>query len=393
MSEALIGAVDHHLNEWDSQIEIGLNSTFNCSTFLEFVYLSRDRIRLQLEYIRGNFSAEDELFKAQGEDGQSTTWAMTYMSKAASLVSAHIHVHGVLASSRRECLSEHLQLLFLMSLRRLKSLMHGELRQLWIVFQGTAELFRQGAGKWLSELVELFEADLRTMESIMVSYVAPEEQDALAKAALAAGGDAAKQAQERSTRPGPPLPAHSDRDADGITLSTIEVLRRNAFEEWDAHKPVLRALLRHVLPRDGHVADLCAGNGLTADFLNDTGLVTSYAFDASPNIQLLSKGAVEHVGLHSGTVRLWRNFDVVLCLTAASDFGDKVELWTQVFQNIEAHATKTAVLSCGTAGAQQQAVDAAVKGAPNLRLDQAMTTQINSAAGVDVDRMCVFSRS
>merc|ERR1719158_2717382 len=137
---------------------------------------------------------------------------MTYMSKAASLVSAHMHIHGVLGASRRECLSEHLQLLFLMSLRRLKTLLHGELRQHWIVFQGTAELFRQGAGKWLSELVELFEADLRTMESIMVSYVAPEEQDALAKAALAACGDAAKQATERPTPPGPPLPAFDERD-------------------------------------------------------------------------------------------------------------------------------------------------------------------------------------
>merc|ERR1719420_1792637 len=111
MSEALIGAVDMHLDEWDSQIEIGLNSSYNCSTFLEFIYLSRDRIRLQLEYIRGNFSAEDELFKAQGEEGQSTTWAMIHMSKAASLLSAHIHIHGVLAGARRECLSEHLQLL------------------------------------------------------------------------------------------------------------------------------------------------------------------------------------------------------------------------------------------------------------------------------------------
>merc|ERR1719506_268395 len=250
-----------HLDEWDNQLEFASNSSHNCSTFLEFVYLSRDRIRLQLEYIRGNFSAEDELFKAQGEDGQSTTWAMTYMSKAASLVSAHIHVHGVLGASRRECLSEHLQLLFLMSLRRLKTLLHGELRQLWLVFQGTAELFRPSAGKWLSELVELFEADLRTMESIMVSYIAPEEQDALQKAALAAGGDAAKQVEANekssSSRPGPPLPPHSARDPDGTTLSTVEVLRRNAFEEWDVHKPVLRALLRHALPRDAHVGDFC----------------------------------------------------------------------------------------------------------------------------------------
>merc|ERR1719223_359055 len=141
------------------------------------------------------------------------------------------------------------------------------------------------------------------MESIMVSYIAPEEQDALDKAAMAAGGDAAKQAGQRSSRPGPPLPAYSARDPDGTTLSTIEVLRRNAFEEWDLHKPALRALLRHLLPRDSHVADFCAGSGQAAEFLNDTGLVTAYAFDGSPNIQLLSKGAVEHIGLHNGPVK------------------------------------------------------------------------------------------
>merc|ERR1719506_3327596 len=144
-----------HLDEWDNQLEFASNSSHNCSTFLEFVYLSRDRIRLQLEYIRGNFSAEDELFKAQGEDGQSTTWAMTYMSKAASLVSAHIHVHGVLGAARRECLSEHLQLLFLMSLRRLKMLQQNQMRSLWVIFQGTSEVFRQSAFRWISEVVEL----------------------------------------------------------------------------------------------------------------------------------------------------------------------------------------------------------------------------------------------
>lgn len=390
MSEALIGAVDNHLTEWDNQLDIALNETYNCSTYLEFIYLSRDRIRLQLEYIRGNFSAEDELFKAQGEEGQSTTWAMTYMSKAAALVSAHIHVHGVLGASRRECLSEHLQLLFLMSLRRLKNLLHGELRQLWIIFQGTAELFRQGAGKWLSEIVELFEADLRTMESIMVSYVPPEEQEALAKAALEAGGDAAKQAGERSSRPGPPLPPYGERDPDGITLSTIEVLRRNAFDEWDTNKYVIRALLRHVLPRDSHVADFCAGNGLTADFLNDTGLVSAYAFDASPNIQLLSKGAVEHVGLHTGAVQLWRSFDVALCLTAAKDFGSKDEVWNQAFQNIDGHSTSIAVLHCGSEEVQKQAVAAAAKNAPSMKLDTAMGNKLIEA---NATGFCVFSRS
>jgi len=283
-----------------------------------------------------------------------------------------------------------------MSLRRLKILLHGELRQLWVVFQGTAELFRQGAGKWLSELVELFEADLRTMESIMVSYVAPEEQDALAKAALAAGGDAAKQAAERNSRPGPPLPPYDERDPDGVTLSTIEVLRRNAFDEWDAHKPLLKSLLRHVLPRDSHVGDFCAGNGLTAEFLNDTGLITAYAFDASPNIQLLSKGTVEHIGLHTGTSRLWRNFDVVMCLTAALDFGKNDAAWAQAFQNIDAHTGGTAVVMCGNDEIQKQAVAAAARTAPGLHLDQAASTKLSAAAGKGKDGrdigVCLFSR-
>ena len=58
-------------------------------------------------------------------------------------------------------------------------------------------------------------------------------------------------------------------------------------------KPLLRALLRYVLPRDSLVAEFCAGAGQGATFLNDTGLVKAFAFDASTNIKLLSKNVVE----------------------------------------------------------------------------------------------------
>ena len=133
---------------------------------------------MQLDYVRGNFSAEDEAFRLQGAVGGSSAWAMTHMSQAASLLSAHIHIHGILSGARPECLNEHLQLLFLMSLRRMKHLLHSQLRHLWLVFQGTAELVRQGAGKWLSEVVELFEADIRTYESIMVNWRSKEEIEA-----------------------------------------------------------------------------------------------------------------------------------------------------------------------------------------------------------------------
>merc|ERR1711970_1308441 len=88
------------------------------------------------------------------------------------------------------------------------------------------------------------------------------------------------------SRPGPPLPAFTAREPDGVGLSTLEVLRRDAFDEWEDQKPLLRGLLRHVISRDAHVADFCAGSGAAAEFLNETGLVTAYAFDASSNIGL-----------------------------------------------------------------------------------------------------------
>jgi len=398
LADALVGSVGAHLTEWDNQIEIGLNSTMNCSMFLEFVYLSRDRIRMQLEYVRGNFSAEDELFRARGEEGGSTTWAMTHMSTAASLVSAHLHIHGVLAAARPLCLSENLQLLFLMSLRRLKTLLYTQLRHLWIIFQGTAELFRQGAGRWLTEVVELFEADLRTMETIMVSWQPPAEEeeegasrDASAPAVASEGQ--AEQAPKGSSRPGPPLPAFSTREPDGVALSTIEILRRDTFEEWDSRKPLLRALLRHVLPRDGHVADVCAGSGQAAEFLNDTGLVTAYAFDPSSNIRLLSKGVVDHARFHAERVQLWRSFDMLLCMTAAAYYGGAgPETWAKVWQNIDSHATRGAVLSCGVGEVRQQALAAAQEHAPGLQLDEVLSERLAEAAG-EKEGACVFWRS
>jgi hypothetical protein len=51
MSDAFAASVDMHLSDWDSQIDFALNESLNCSDFLEYVYLSRDRIRAQLDYV------------------------------------------------------------------------------------------------------------------------------------------------------------------------------------------------------------------------------------------------------------------------------------------------------------------------------------------------------
>jgi len=376
LSDTFTQSVDAHLKDWDAQIAFGLNTSLNCSEFLEFVYLSRDRIRTELDYIRGNFTLEDEAFRVKGGSGGSSAWAMSHMSQAASLLSAHIHIHGVLSAARQECLNEHLQLLFLMSLRRMKILMHSQLRHLWVVFQGTAELVRQGAGKWLAEVVDLFEADLRTMESIMVNWQSAEE------IAAALNGSVPP------IRPGPPLPSFTLREPDGLSLSTVEILRRDTFEEWDTHKPLLRALLRYVLPRDSHVADLCAGTGVAATFLNDTGLVKAYAFDSSPNIKLLSKNVVDLASIHSQQLDLWMSFDVTMCLSAAEDFGSNEQVWTQVWKNVGPHTKRAAILSCGTGEVRTKVLSSLATHAPELQLDESLSSQLDPGlAG-----LCIFWR-
>lgn len=375
LAEALVGSVDAHLADWDSQITIALNETLNCSMFLEFIYLSRDRIRSEVEFLRGNFTEEERSLREQGE-AMSTTSAMTYMSTASSLVSAHIHIHGVLSTARPYCLSENLQLLFLMSLKRMKTLLQNQLRHIWVVFQGTAEIFHQGAGRWLGEMVELFEADLKTFESIMVSWRDPELLNET----------------DEVTSPGPPLPPFSSRDTDGVALSTIELLRRDAFEEWNVRKPLLRGLLRHVLPRDGHVADVCAGSGKAAEFLNDTGLLTAYAFDPSQNIRLVSKGGVDFIRIYADSVQLWRSFDIVMCLSAASDFGSlSADGWAQAWKNIDTHATRGAIISCGTGEMRRQVLGAAATNAPGLKLDETMTERLWDPSD-GVDAVCIFWR-
>jgi len=373
LAEALAGSVDAHLAEWDGQIATGLNKTMNCSMFLEYVYLSRDRIRMELAYIRGNFSEEEQAFQAKGEQGP-TTWVMSHMSTAASLISAHLHIHGVLAAARPYCLSENLQLLFLMSLRELKGLLVGQLQHIWVMYQGASDWFRQGSRKWLSRSVELFEADLRTMETIMVAWDPPADEEALA----------AGEPPKNNSRPGPPLPPFTAREEGGAGLSTVEVLRRDIFEDWDTHKPLVRALMRHVLPRDGHVIDLCAGRGQVAEFLNDTGLITAYAFDHSSNIKLLTRDVVQPLRSFYDAVELWRTFDVAMCLSAAEDLGSQGSPKI-LLENVAKLAANGAILGCSNYRATL--VEAAAAHAPSLKLDEQLSDLLQSASGEEV---CVF---
>lgn len=402
----MIGSVSQHSGEWDKQIALGLNSSMNCTSFLEFLFLSREQIRAQLSYLRGNFSQQEYLESTPGQVPLTPPEMLSFMSQAASLVSAQVHIHGVLGAARPDCMSEHLQLLFFMSLRRMKTLLQDQLRHIWAVFQGTPEQLRRSTGRWLDQTVELLDADMRTMESIVEDWHPPaSEMRAVAQQEYERVVGTEKEEKARTVlnnilnatfplRPGPPLPAYSTLAPDGIALSTAEALRREVFEEWDLKKPLLRALLRYVLPRDGHVADVCGRTGKAAEFLNNTGLLTAYAFDPCGDIETLTRGSVQHARLYEGPVQLWRTFDLVMCLSAAGDLQTNEAAWAEMWRNTEAHATQGAIFLCGTRETRAVALAAAMQHAPALQLDEALTRELNDAlmgAGEEAG-VCIFRR-
>jgi len=127
-------------------------------------------------------------------------------------------------------------------------------------------------------------------------------------------------------------------------LTTFEMLRRTAFEEFGVNHTALRSvLLNEVLDMDATVADFGAGGGHLASWLNDTGLVQAYAFDGSPDVSLVSRGAV--VDAHLGhDVHLFPElFDWVLALDVGSYMPS--EHAETFLRNIEKHAKRGAVIT------------------------------------------------
>ncbi|CAK9096125.1 Hypothetical protein SCF082_LOCUS45148 [Durusdinium trenchii] len=239
----------------------------DCAEIMEFVYISRWKLWQQLD---------QELAEVnQSSVAASSLKILRRSSKASSLASAHVHIITAVASQRSECFSEHVRLLLTVSLRRMKTLCTQQVKQLWFASQDgfTHESDHQMRLKsWLSEATGLLEADLRTLKTVLQTWTAP----SLAESRF------------------------YSHEADG-RYSTMEALRRDTFEE-QRHRPVmeeeyqldkglLQGMLR-MLPLDAVVADFGAGSGQYSKWLNDTGLVTALAFDGSPDIHLVTKGAV-----------------------------------------------------------------------------------------------------
>merc|ERR1719450_1021003 len=96
--------------------------------------------------------------------------SLKQISRASSVVSAHVHIIAAIASQRAECFSEHVRLLLVVNLRRLKALSTKQVRQLWTVAQDgptdEADIAKRSK-EWLDEAADLLDADLKTMRTVL----------------------------------------------------------------------------------------------------------------------------------------------------------------------------------------------------------------------------------
>jgi len=289
--------------------------SMDCGKLMEFVYVTRLKVWEQLQQQRAKFS--------EGSGAELTWRAMLRtVSRASSLMSAHTHFLAAISSQRTECFSEHVRLLLTVNLRRMKAMATGQVKQLWMVSQDgpdnkLSELVVHSK-QWLADAADLLDADLRTMRTVLRSWHPPSPEEA----------------------------RFYSHEADG-RFSTMEALRRDTFDEYQPDKGLLRGLLRHVFPVDATVADFGAGSGHYSKWLNDTGLVTAYAFDGSPDIELVTKSNV--LGADLGKpLQLWRKFDWTLCLEVAEHIPP--DLTPAFLSNLDAHTTEGLVLFLGTSG-------------------------------------------
>eukprot|EP00439_Symbiodinium_sp_Y106_P073657 s1439_g13.t3 len=141
-------------------------------------------------------------------------------------------------------------------------------------------------------------------------------------------------------------PSEVDMEGDVQTDWTLEL--RSALHSggslWHLDKGLLRFLLSMVLHKGDIVCDLGAFGGHYSEWLNDTGLVSAYAFDAIPGVEEITKGAVRHARLDAQDLELVdAGCDVVLCLEVMEHILPSME--QQALSNLGLHTKRALVLS------------------------------------------------
>lgn len=133
-------------------------------------------------------------------------------------------------------------------------------------------------------------------------------------------------------------------EAHGMFINSTVIYRTLFPESAIVDKGLLRNLLR-IFPYGSSVADFGALDGQYSKWLNDTGWVTSYAFDGVDGVSELTGGAVTQVDLAEALHIPWRPepFDWVLCLEVAEHIPPDRE--SVFLSNLARHSRQGLILS------------------------------------------------
>jgi len=274
--------------------KVGLDlGTATCARLMEFIFLARKRLAEEVRIIEQRITPETAMHDA---------------SQISSLASSHIHIAGAIAMQRGECFTRQVRLLILVSLRRVKELMVQHFRALW-------ETFEDGGSEESMKTVRvartLFDTDIAALEQILQTWRQPTLHEGLFYAL----------------------------EVDG-RFTTLEFLRRETFDEWPVDRGLLRVLLPIIL--NSEVGDFGAGSGSYSTWLNNTGLVTSYAYDGTEEVDILTEGRVKYANIVRPLV-IPRRFDYCLLL----DVGQFIpsSLFRGVLVNLRDYAKKGIIIS------------------------------------------------
>eukprot|EP00929_Paragymnodinium_shiwhaense_P014752 TRINITY_DN122711_c0_g1_i1.p1 TRINITY_DN122711_c0_g1~~TRINITY_DN122711_c0_g1_i1.p1 ORF type:complete len:429 (-),score=26.41 TRINITY_DN122711_c0_g1_i1:391-1677(-) len=131
----------------------------------------------------------------------------------------------------------------------------------------------------------------------------------------------------------------------GMFMNSTVIYRKMFPESALLDKGLLRFLIRQVVPADATLGDFGALDGQYAKWLNDTGLVTAFAFDGVQGVTELTDGIVSQVDLATELHIHWHPepFDWVMCLEVAEHIPPEEE---RVFlANLNRHARSGMVVS------------------------------------------------
>eukprot|EP00927_Polykrikos_kofoidii_P073036 TRINITY_DN69107_c0_g1_i1.p1 TRINITY_DN69107_c0_g1~~TRINITY_DN69107_c0_g1_i1.p1 ORF type:complete len:400 (+),score=72.33 TRINITY_DN69107_c0_g1_i1:183-1382(+) len=131
---------------------------------------------------------------------------------------------------------------------------------------------------------------------------------------------------------------HAD---EGMFMNSTVYFRRLFPAAALVDKGVLRTLLR-LLPTGSTLGDFGALDGQYSSWLNDTGLVTAYAFDGVSGVAEITDGRVSEVDL-SKPFKLWRTFDWVMSIEVAEHIAPASE--ATYLRNLAEHALEGLVVS------------------------------------------------